>query len=246
MALFTTSAFVLRSQDYQEFDKLVTFFTERFGKIRAIAKGARRLTSRMVALLEPLAVIQVNYWKQGESLARVNTIDVVETFGELRRSLEGVYRGLYVLELLDKFTIDNVENQQVFHMFTAILRLLNAGVKCPESLHRYAELQYLCLSGFAPGIDQCAHCKKNVFQNIAYYQTNDGTLLCESCAGTHVKKLPLTLGALQFLRTAQTAQPEIIARTVLTANQNNLVFTYLKTLYGIHFNRELTLFTPTE
>ncbi len=77
MALFKTSAIVLKSRKWGEADRIVTFYTARFGKLRGVARGARRLKSRFGSALEPFVHCDLNLFeKPNDSLYRITQVDI--------------------------------------------------------------------------------------------------------------------------------------------------------------------------
>ena len=81
MPLIKTTAITLKSRKWGDADRIVTFYTKEMGKIRAVARGARRMKSRLGAALEPLTICDLNLFeKSGDSLYRVSQVDLVEPF----------------------------------------------------------------------------------------------------------------------------------------------------------------------
>src|SRR5256712_7967381 len=91
MPLLKTPAIVLKSRKWGDADRIVTFFTLKHGKVRGVARGARRMKSRFGGTLEPFVYCDlVLYEKPGDSLYRVSQTDVREAFHPLRSSLETI------------------------------------------------------------------------------------------------------------------------------------------------------------
>src|SRR2546426_1009405 len=91
MPLLKTPAIVLKSRKWGDADRIVTYFTLKHGKVRGVARGARRMKSRFGGTLEPFVYCDlVLYEKPGDSLYRVSQTDVREAFHPLRSSLETI------------------------------------------------------------------------------------------------------------------------------------------------------------
>ena len=85
MPLVKTQAITLKSLKWGEADRIVTFYAKQLGKIRAVARGARRPKSRMGAALEPLTLCDLNLFeKSGDTLYRVSQVDLIEPCGLFR------------------------------------------------------------------------------------------------------------------------------------------------------------------
>ena len=104
MPLFHTEAIVLRSINLSESDKLVTFMTKRYGKVKCVAKAARKIKNRFGATIEPLSHIQLIYFgKENQTLYRLNHSDIIHSFQDIRDDLQKVYTGIYFSELIQKY-----------------------------------------------------------------------------------------------------------------------------------------------
>ena len=102
MGLYKTRAIVLKSIKLSETDKLVTFMTERYGKIKCAAKAARRPKNRFGAALEPLSFIQLIYFgKEHQDIFQLNHCDIIQSFQGIREDLSKIYTALYFNELAD-------------------------------------------------------------------------------------------------------------------------------------------------
>ncbi len=97
MASYKTRAISLRTAPFAEADKLVTLFTRDHGRIRAIAKGARRVPSRLGGRVEPFTYAEY-FIAKGRSLDIISQCEVIETFQRLRESPQALPAGLYMLK----------------------------------------------------------------------------------------------------------------------------------------------------
>ena len=92
MALVTTKAIVLKSMRWGEADRILTFYSLQLGKVRGIARGARRMKSRFGGMLEPFSSINLTFFnKRNDSLGSISHIDSLESFSPLRESLEQIW-----------------------------------------------------------------------------------------------------------------------------------------------------------
>ena len=102
MGLYRTNAIVLRSIKLSETDKLVTFMTEEFGKVKCVAKGARKIKSRFAGSLEPMTYVYLIYFgKENQQLYSLNSADIIQSFHLLRDDFQKLYTGIYLNELVD-------------------------------------------------------------------------------------------------------------------------------------------------
>src|SRR3989449_3498641 len=116
MPLLKTPAIVLKSRKWGDADRIVTFFTLKHGKIRGVARGARRMKSRFGGTLEPFIHCDlVLYEKPGDTLYRVSQTDVRQAFHPLRNSLEAIAGAARLANLAAAVTTVRHAVPRIFH-----------------------------------------------------------------------------------------------------------------------------------
>ena len=124
--VYASEAIVLRRTDFGEADRILTLFTPSYGKVRAIAKGARRTTSRLAGHLEPFARTQL-LLATGRELDIVTQAEARERLDALRDDLWHATGAWYSAELVDRFLEDADPHPRLYRLFTQTLRLLHEG-----------------------------------------------------------------------------------------------------------------------
>ncbi len=151
------TALVIRGTDYSETSKIATLWTREFGKIRAIAKGGRRLRSNFDNAFDLLTVCHVNYIRKAGGLDLLTEAQVAERFAHLRTDLPALYVGYYLAELLDA-TQDYDPHPGLFDATLALLRgLADPGTDRPAGVAAF-ELVWLRELGYSPQLEVCAAC----------------------------------------------------------------------------------------
>ena len=102
VSLFRDKGVVLRTYRLGEADRIVVFLTERHGKVRAVAKGVRKTTSKFGARLEPLTHVDLLLWQGRSDLDIVNQVEVLDSFRAVREDLDRMPRGMALLEVTDQ------------------------------------------------------------------------------------------------------------------------------------------------
>jgi DNA repair protein RecO (recombination protein O) len=203
MGLLTTPAVVTGSMRLGEADKLVTFFTLKKGKIKGVAKGARRLKSRFGGTLEPFTHVSVVLFERpGDQLARISQVDPIRSFRKAREDLEKIKLGANMINLVNRLTPDVEPNEKIFRLLIEGLSLLEAG-----SDPALSELLFVCrligFSGYQPRWDRCLKCRREIAERIRF-SPDLGGAVCAPCAeGIAHSLCPVSFGTLGFLRSAQ-------------------------------------------
>jgi DNA repair protein RecO (recombination protein O) len=177
-----TEAMVLRSQPLGESDRIVTFLTRAAGKVRAVAKGARRSRRRFGSALEPLSLVRLRYFeREGADLARIETTDLLESFYDLQEEPERAAVLACMAEVADAFSREQQEDEPYFRLLRAVLRGVRGGLGLAWAA-RYFEIWTLRLHGVLPPLFSCARCGRDLARSGGLYDRREGLVLCRSCA----------------------------------------------------------------
>ncbi len=216
--LHRTEAIVLRLLDYGESDRIVTFLTSGFGKIRGIAKGARRSRRRFANALEPFCRSTILFSRRSsEGLALIESSDVISHFPSIRADLERTLMASYLIDLTEQFAPEEKRNEAVFALLSDFLGLIDAG-PVTEAILRFFEIRLLKLSGYEPVLDRCLICKAPVSDGGSGYRFDPaaGGLACGSCTPRGPDALPLSLGTIRTLLMARDMAVDKLGRLLLT------------------------------
>lgn len=187
MAAEKATAIVVRTIDFSETSLVVTLFTREFGKMGALAKGAKRLKSPFESALDLLALCRIVFLrKSSDALDLVTEAKLMRRFRLDERSLAGLYGGYYVAELLAELTHDYEPMPELFDLADSTLVELSAGRNVATNVVRF-ELNTLRLLGLCPSLALCVGCGCDLSQAArTAFGHLDGGVLCEQCrVGRH-------------------------------------------------------------
>ena len=182
MALEKASALVLRTTDWSETSRIATLWTREFGKVRALAKGGRRLKSNFESALDLLTLCSIVLLrKTSGSLDLLTEAQVWERFGQLRGDLPSLYAAYYVAELLSDWTEEYDPHPVLFDEAVATLRILGTpGVFTGPRLVRF-ELVMLRELGYHPVLENCVACGLPAEAKELGFSSAAGGIVCSSC-----------------------------------------------------------------
>jgi DNA repair protein RecO (recombination protein O) len=195
---FRVEAVVLRHSDWGEADRLLTLFTREMGKLRAVAKGVRKLRSRKAGHLEPFTRVSL-LLARGRDLPIVTQADTLSVNSPLKDDLLLLGYASYTVELLDRFTFEEGENRTLYRLFADTLERLSAGNE-PAYVLRFYELRLLDILGFRPQLFQCALCEADILAQDQFFSSEHGGVLCPKCGVKTTGARPISLMALKYLR----------------------------------------------
>lgn len=177
-----TEVFVLRAVPWSETSLVVTLWTRDFGKLSAIAKGARRLRSPFESALDLLAHSSVVFLaKAGDVLDLLTEAKLLRRFRSSQQSLLNLYCGYYVAELLLVTTEEGAPIAELFELTQRTLEDLDATDFPAEVLLRF-EMNLLRLLGHMPSLDACVGCGEGIeISESVAFGIESGGVLCKSC-----------------------------------------------------------------
>jgi DNA repair protein RecO (recombination protein O) len=237
MLTHESEAVVLRQYPLSEADRIVVFFTREYGKVRAVAQGAKRLKSRMGGCLEPLNHVHLRFYlKEGGDLARVRQCETIYSYLGRSPSLERVYAFSYLAELVQELSQENYPNQLLFRLFLSVLEA-GSKVGAGEGLIRYFELWSLRLNGLLPDYDYCARCGRCVRHEGFFAWLEAGQGRCSPCArgrGLHVRS-----AAARLLHSMSRLSPEQFAALPWEAPSGKDLERLTQGLLELHIEKRL-------
>lgn len=177
-----TEGFVLRSTPFAEADRLVTFYTRQYGKLRAVAKGARRPTCRFAGVVEPATHARFFFYrKPNRELALMTQHEIVRSFRHLRSDLDRYLQTCYVLELIDRFTPLEEPHRVVWHLLDHILVQLGEAPERAAFWLACFEVRLLSVMGFHVRLGSCVSCERVFSSGSGVFDSVQVGLRCTNC-----------------------------------------------------------------
>jgi DNA repair protein RecO (recombination protein O) len=211
-------AVVLRHSDWGEADRLLWLFTRELGKVRAIAKGARKLRSRKAGHLEPFTRVNLQL-ARGRDLLIVTQAETVDGFASINEDLLQVGYASYIVELLDRFTYEEGENRALYKLLADTLERLSQGHET-SLLLRFYEIRLLDLLGYRPQLFYCAKCEQEIRPVDQYFSAELGGVLCPNCGPGNAGARPVSVQALKYFRHLQRSNYTEASRAQISAEIN--------------------------
>lgn len=196
---FRAEAVVLRHANWGEADRILTLYTREMGKIRAIAKGARKIRSRKAGHLEPFTHVTAQFARSRE-LPIVTQVETIDPYLPIREDLSRTGYASYIMELLDRFTYEqDGGNLPLFHLLIDTLARLS-GTAEVWGVVRYYEMRLLDYLGFRPQLFECANCRKTIEPVDQYFSPTSGGVICPNCGRGLPGLWKVSVEALKYMR----------------------------------------------
>lgn len=254
---YRTEAVVIRRSDFGEADRLLTLFSAERGKLRAIAKGARKPQSRKTGHVE-LFMRSKFLVAEGRDLDIITQAEMIDAYPQLRDDLVRATYAAYVVELLDRFTVDDDPHADIYTLLLHTLESLSADGDVLLAA-RYYELRLLSLTGFQPRLFNCVACGEPVREEDQFFSADLGGLLGPACLDADPRAKPVSAVTVKVMRYLQTRPWETVRqlqlRPAILHEVERVLHSYLvhileRELKSVDFlhrlRRESELFTSEE
>ncbi len=174
--LYRDTGVVLRTHKLGEADRIVVIFTRNHGKVRAVAKGVRKTSSRFGARLEPTSHVALQLYA-GRELDVVTQAETVENFREIRDHLDRIARASAMLEAVEVVSPEREHNPRLYLMLVGALGALARND--PPLVVAAFFLKLLSLEGFHPVVDRCVNCGSP--GPLVSFDVEGGGMRCAGC-----------------------------------------------------------------
>ena len=194
MSTLRDEAIVLRTYKSGEADRVVVLWTKEHGKLKALARGVRKGTSKLGSGLEPLAHIDVLLADARGDFHIVRQVEHVELFTRLRSDLDRLTAGCALTEVIEAVPLDGVPDREIFVMLSRALASLDNDSFHPFLVPAAFYLKLLVLDGSAPQLDECVNCGEA--DELVAFDPLVGGVQCRNCRSGP----GLSAGALDLMR----------------------------------------------
>ena len=217
-----------------ESDRLITFFTGDYGKISAIAKGAKRSKKRFVNALEPFTCLHLSYApSRSGGLGRIDSVEIMESYPLIRSSFDSYCMASLCCELTDKWMKESDPNIKVFYLIRWLLKALSCGQDAgrPALFFKTKLLKY---AGYAPDWTRCCVCKKNIKRYSGKAKIHESGFLCASCLNGKNNASFINFGVLMTLEHIHRNSLDVLHKLAITDKVYNEAWYIMRHLHCYH------------
>jgi DNA repair protein RecO (recombination protein O) len=230
MKSWQSAALVLSVRSHSESDKIISLYSQDFGKLTAIAKGAQKSKKRFVNKLEPctLLVVTCRPPKRG-SLFFLEQAELMDAHLGLRADYRLYVASILVCELIRLFGSEQDPDRKIFQLARLSLDQLSRQQCRTDILVTFFLLHLLHVCGYAPKLDGCAQCARNIDQAGNFFLSpSAGGLICQQCASTPGNSpLILSRQTLKFLVTGRQMELSRLSSLRMSAQNTRQAITAL-------------------
>lgn len=241
MSFLQSQAIVLQVTDYGESDKIVTLYTARFGKLKAIAKGAKRSKKRFVNKLEFFSLLDVTVVPgRLSSLYLLDNAGLINPFPALRENYPRYTAAMLVCELVNQWTRENDRDDSLFQLLCWGLHELAATAGIAATVI-FFQIKMLDLLGVGLQLDHCLICGKMEQTALPYhFSPAQSGIVCAPCARSQgIGHMPVSMSTVKTMQMARNLPTERLRRLKITRNSLAEMGAILKLYSNFQLQREI-------
>ncbi|MEI7904418.1 MAG: DNA repair protein RecO [Candidatus Firestonebacteria bacterium] len=208
MMYHKTNGITLKTRSYGETSKLLTIYTRAFGKINALAKGAKKIKSRFGSSMELFTESKMMLYKKSTAgLYLVSQTEIISSFPGLSCEVVKFGTASVMSEFIYNFTPQGESNPALYNFYRASLELLN-GSSNEENILMAFMAKFLWLSGYKMHLKTCASCGKEIKMALSHgshkrISAKHGGVMCSECSHKEGDAVLVKNSTLKFLEYLQ-------------------------------------------
>jgi DNA repair protein RecO (recombination protein O) len=203
MELTNAQGILIRRIDYGDTDLILTFITQKYGKLSVIAKSAKKSVKRFGGILELFYMLELIIRPgKGNKPSILQTASLIRPFEKIRTNVIHTAYASYWAELIYLFLEDNAADDNIYQLFLFVIDQLNQDSVSADVLHILFQIRFLILSGFQPDFQNCHHCQKKLDKipdPACCFDLNKGAIFCQKCVKQKTNTLKLSKGTIKHL-----------------------------------------------
>jgi DNA repair protein RecO (recombination protein O) len=238
-----TEAIVLKSFDFRETSKIVTFYTREFGKVKGLMKGIRKDPRKFGSSVDKFTLNDIVFYQYRNSdIHLISQCDMKEYFFPIRQDLKRMTAASYILELVDAILPVEQKNEDIYALILQYLSSLQTDRDINKLVHIF-QIKTLLYSGFRPHLDSCVKCTQKV-KGQTRFSMKLGGLVCDVCRTSDGDVAPISRGTVasiihieqsEWAQTLRLSLSEAIKKELKYVLNNFLVFHLEKHLRSTRF-----------
>ena len=231
-----SKAIILRTKDFGESDRLVSFFSSRYGSLRGVAKGARRSSKRFVNSLNIFCLVNAEFRERRKSdLVWLNSCELIDGYQDIRNSYKLLSKASLMVEMAEILFPINVPSPGMFRLLRLALNALSHERNSEEIMLMF-QAQAMMLGGFGINVSKCSLCGRSYKkEGRALFHPPSGSIVCTACEQESARipgMYPETVHVLEKLQGADLPPTDALSC-------NETIINELKKVLIIHIEHRL-------
>ncbi len=170
-------AIVLSRKNFREYDQIISFYTEEFGKQEGLARGVKKIVSKNAAHLEPCFLVEIDM-VPGKEISHVIKSIAITIFPSIRSDIKKSMMAQHIVALVHRMTDVGQTDRRIYYLLLETLQSI-AEHETKISLIDAFVLRLFSLLGMQPELTRCIICEKE--EELCFFSFTGGGVLCTTC-----------------------------------------------------------------
>ncbi len=183
MAYKDRRCFVLKSVNYKDSDKIFTLYSDKDGRISAIARGVRKISSKRSGSLDRLNLVKLSYYRSSSGNKTITEVTNISSFRNIKDNEDSIQISYRILELLLKNLEEESPDERLFELLIRVFTFLDEGELTGEAVYAHFLLNFMDILGYKLSLEKCIFCKDSLSKGwkTSGFNYERGGLVCDSC-----------------------------------------------------------------
>lgn len=193
MNIYFTEGIILRHRNFRESDRLLTVYTKDHGKLEVVARGSRKITSKLAGNLEPFILTELMVVR-GKSFDTVTASETIQYFSAIRADFQKIQLASHYVEIIDNLIKVHHKDLRIFNLIKEVFSDIEKIVPFKEKRAKmdwYFAWRILRYLGFGPELYRCLVCRKRLREKNNYFDFRRGGVVCFDCYSPKEQKASL-------------------------------------------------------
>ena len=219
MGTYFPQGLVLQHDNVKEADRLLSVFTLDHGLIKVIARGARKITSKLAGNLEPITL--ANFMViQGRYYDTVASSEPVNIFRSIKNDLNSLQIMQYICLVVNRTYVGSQGDQRIYKLLLNILDYL--AKQRSEAVNKllvwFFLWRYISYLGYQPELHYCLNCNNKILFSNNYFNNKKGGILCQDCCQQFSESIQISNNAIKILRLILNKEISDLSKIIINNN----------------------------
>ncbi|MFZ6036338.1 MAG: DNA repair protein RecO [Patescibacteria group bacterium] len=201
MSTYQMTGIIIRHHDLREVDRTITLYTEEYGKITVLARGTRKISSKLAGSLEPIQLVTVQCVR-GARLDTVTDVTVQDAWRRLHAEPAALALARYIATLLDRLLHDRQRDRHLYALVLQALQRLDTSGITPAQLFLlrwFFVWQLVSAVGHQPEVNRCVICRQVLAPSAVVFSWKRGGVAHARCSSA-IDVVPIGANTVKLLR----------------------------------------------
>jgi DNA repair protein RecO (recombination protein O) len=233
---YQSRCIILKTSNLKEADKIVSIFSEKEGKISAVARGVKKPASSLRACVQPFCH-SLLHLSRGKGLDIITQGKIIDFYADARLDFKRMLYSVYLMELLDKSLMERMPLNELYNTTLEVLQYINGQGASPLLIRLY-ELRLLSALGYKPIFNQCINCGSH---KVLGFNIPEGGMLCSECAEQAAEIFRFSGESLAILRLLLNTGLSILGKLKVSQAALEQMEVFLEAYLEYHLERKFNM-----